>query len=146
MNDLAAYATLFVSAFTSATVLPGSSEAVLLALLGSGRGEVTTLVATAAAGNLIGSLLNWILGRFFTRFSDRRWFPVSPKKLERAQEWFGRYGIWTLLLAWVPVVGDPLTVIAGVMRVDLLRFVILVGLGKTARYIAVAASFLWFTG
>lgn len=146
MTDLAAYAGLFLSAFTSATLLPGSSEAALLALLATGRGEVVPLVLAATAGNVLGSSVNWIIGRFFSTFRDRRWFPVTAQSYDRAVAWYRRYGTWSLLLAWLPVIGDPLTVAAGALRVDWLRFLILVSLGKAGRYAFLAAAFLWWNG
>lgn len=70
----------------------------------------------ASLGNVGGSAVNWLLGRGIERFRDRRWFPAGPSALERAQRWYRRYGKWSLLASWVPVIGDPLTVIAGVLR------------------------------
>lgn len=141
MADAAALAALFLSAFTSATLLPGSSEAVLLALLAAGTASPGALVATAAAGNIIGSVVNWVLGLYIARFRDRRWFPVSPQQYARAEAWYRRWGVWSLLLSWLPVVGDPLTVVAGALRVGFWRFVILVAIGKTGRYVFIAGAF-----
>jgi len=146
LTDLAAYAGLFLSAFTSATLLPGSSEAALLALLSTGRGEATSLVIVATVGNVLGSSINWILGRFFSSFRDRRWFPVTARSYDRAVAWYRRYGAWSLLLSWLPVIGDPLTVAAGALRVDWLRFLTLVSLGKAGRYVFLAAAFHWWSG
>ncbi|HUE46312.1 MAG TPA: YqaA family protein [Aestuariivirgaceae bacterium] len=146
MTDLAAYAGLFVSAFTSATLLPGSSEAALIALLALGRGDAGLLVIVATAGNVLGSCVNWVLGRFFSSFRDRRWFPVDEQSYERAAAWFRRYGVWSLLLSWLPVIGDPLTAVAGALRVDFLRFVLLVSLGKAARYGFILAAFNVWNG
>jgi membrane protein YqaA with SNARE-associated domain len=146
LTDLAAYAGLFLSAFTSATLLPGSSEAALLALLATGRGEAISLVTVATAGNVLGSSVNWILGRFFSTIRDRRWFPVTAQSYDRAVAWYRRYGTWSLLLAWLPVIGDPLTVAAGALRVDWLRFLVLVSIGKAGRYVFLAAAFYWWNG
>jgi membrane protein YqaA with SNARE-associated domain len=146
LSDLAAYAGLFVSAFTSATLLPGSSEAALIALLALGRGDAGLLVVVATAGNVLGSCVNWVLGRFFSSFRDRRWFPVDGQSYERAAAWFRRYGVWSLLLSWLPIVGDPLTAVAGALRVDFLRFIILVSLGKAARYGFILAAFNVWNG
>ena len=128
-----AYLGLFASALLSATVVPGSSEVVLLALLVSGH-DPLALVAVATVGNVAGSVLNWWLGRAALRFQDRRWFPVGRDNLARAQAWYERWGYPSLLLAWVPGVGDAFTVAAGAMRVPLLTFLALVGLAKGARY------------
>lgn len=144
--DIAAYTALFFSAFTSATLLPGSSEAALLALLALGRGEPAALVAVATVGNVLGSLVNWVLGRFFAALRDRRWFPIDEESYRRAADWYGRYGVWSLLLSWLPVIGDPLTVAAGALRVGLLRFLVLVSIGKGGRYVFIAGVFLWWNG
>ncbi|MCD1624819.1 DedA family protein [Seohaeicola saemankumensis] len=141
MTPLAAYVALFVSAFTSATLLPGSSEVVLVGFLVTGIGDPVTLVLVAIAGNLIGSIVTWGMGRYAAEFRDKRWFPVSPDQYGKAESWYARYGKWTLLFAWVPVIGDPLTVVAGAMRARLALVIVLVGLGKAGRYIAVAGGY-----
>jgi membrane protein YqaA with SNARE-associated domain len=142
MTPLAAYLTLFVSAFTSATLLPGSSEAVLLGLLLSDIGDPVTLVGVAVTGNLLGSILSYLMGRYAISFRDRRWFPVSASQFARAEGWYARYGWWSLLFAWVPLVGDPLTVVAGAMRARIALVIVLVGLGKLGRYVFVAGGYL----
>lgn len=137
------YVGLAVSAFLAATLLPFSSEAVLAALVAAkAPGEAWALFAVALAANTAGSCVNWVLGRFLAHWQDRPWFPVSPPRLARAESWYRRWGQWSLLFAWLPVVGDPLTVAAGVLREDFTRFVLLVGVGKAARYAAV----VWLTG
>jgi membrane protein YqaA with SNARE-associated domain len=141
LADFAALTALFFSAFTSATLLPGSSEAVLLALLAAGTATPAALVATAAAGNVLGSVVNWVLGLYIARFRDRRWFPVTPAAYARAEGWYRRWGVWSLLLSWLPVVGDPLTVVAGALRVGFWRFLLLVTIGKIGRYVFIAAAF-----
>ena len=146
MADLAAYGGLFLSAFLSATLLPGSSEALLTGLLLAGRGVPWLLLAAAVTGNVLGSLVNWVCGRFLTAFRDRKWFPVTPRRYEQATGWFERYGVWSLLLAWTPVFGDPLTVIAGALRVRLLPFLLLVTIGKLARYLFVCWLALSLSG
>ncbi len=137
MADLAVYGGLFLSAFLSATLLPGSSEALLTGLVVAGRGAPWLLLAAAVTGNVLGSLVNWVCGRFLAAFRDRKWFPVSPRRYAQAAGWFQRYGVWSLLFAWAPVVGDPLTVIAGALRVGLLPFLLLVTVGKLVRYLFV---------
>ncbi len=139
------YAGLFLSAFASATLLPGSSEAALLALLAAERGDPGFLVAAATLGNVLGSLLNWGLGRFLFHLRGHPRFPVGPEVYARAAERFRRYGIWLLLLSWVPVVGDPLTLVAGVLRVRLIPFLLLVSIGKAGRYMAILAGFAWWS-
>jgi membrane protein YqaA with SNARE-associated domain len=136
--DLAVAAGLFASGLGSATFLPGQSEAVLTALLLTSKYTPWFLVAAASAGNVLGSAINWLLGRAVERFRDRKWFPVKPAALERAQGWYQRYGKWSLLLSWAPVIGDPLTLVAGVLREPLPVFLLLVGIAKTARYAVLA--------
>ena len=131
------YLGLFVSAFLAATLLPFSSEVVLAALYAANQQEAWLLWSLATVGNTLGGLLNWALGRFCLQWQDRRWFPFKADQLTRAQAWFGRYGIWTLLLAWLPIVGDPITFVAGIMRARVGLFILLVGIGKGARYAVV---------
>lgn len=133
MSDLAAYWALAFSAFTSASLLPGSSEIVLATL--SYKGYPLLLLWTVATlANTAGSVLNWWLGTQLNRFADRRWFPASPTQLEKATRWQQRYGRWAILLCWLPVVGDPLTVMAGVLRQSLTSFIPLVFIAKGTRY------------
>lgn len=146
MGSFAAFGGLFTSAFLAATVLPGSSEALLAGLLLAGREDPALLVAIATVGNVLGSVVNWVCGRFLSVYRDRRWFPVSPRRFDQAVGWFNRFGLWSLLFAWAPVVGDPLTVIAGTLRTPLLPFLVLVTLGKFARYLFVAAVAYAWTG
>jgi membrane protein YqaA with SNARE-associated domain len=134
VTDVASIALLFSSAFLSATLLPGSSEALLIALLASGNGDPAMLALVATIGNTLGAVTNWGLGRFFERFKGSRWYPISATAHARAQSWFARFGVWSLLFSWFPVIGDPLTVVAGMMRIGFWRFVILVATGKLLRY------------
>lgn len=127
------YISLFLTGFIAATLFPLSSEA-LLATYVLDNNSLLGLWLAATSGNSLGSLFNWWLGRRSLDFQDRRWFPVKPEKLTRAQSWFQRYGYYTLLLAWLPVIGDPLTLVAGVMRVNFFKFLILVVIGKGTRY------------
>nr|WP_255771965.1 YqaA family protein [Microbulbifer guangxiensis] len=133
---------MFFSAFLAATILPFYSEVILFALLREG-GDPMLLVVVATIGNTLGAVVNWYLGRYLLHFQDRRWFYFSHKQIARAQEWFQRYGFWTLLLAWMPVGGDALTLIAGIMRVRLWLFILLVGLGKGLRYLSVVYLQNW---
>ena len=129
-----AYVSLFLSAFLSATLLPGSSEAVLSALVLLEKYDPVLLLIFATTGNVLGSLFNWGCGLFLMSFQDRRWFPVSPSQIHKATVWYRKYGLWSLLLAWTPILGDPLTVAAGLMRAPILPFLILVTIGKLVRY------------
>lgn len=125
---------LFISALLSATLLPGSSEALLLYKLSESSGEAITMVMSAGAGNLLGSLLTYTMGRAGNAALHRRWLRIDEKGLACAEVWFTRWGLPSLLLAWLPVIGDPLCLFAGLLRVSLVWFVILVGAGKLARY------------
>jgi len=139
LTPLAALAGLFGIAFVAATILPAQSEAALVALLAAGDIAPWLLVLVASAGNVLGAVVNWFLGRGIERFRDRRWFPVSPRQLDRATRWYGRWGRWSLLLSWLPIGGDALTVAAGVLREPLWSFVALVTVAKAGRYIVLAA-------
>ncbi|MEX6506500.1 YqaA family protein [Jiella sp. M17.18] len=145
-DALATYGGLALSSFLAATLLPGTSEALLSALLVSGRGDPLLLVLAATAGNVAGSLFNWLCGRSLIRFLDRRWFPVSRASYDKAVRWYRRFGLWSLLFAWAPIVGDPLTVVAGTLRTPLPAFTLLVTVEKLARYAAIAGVALWWTG
>lgn len=134
---------LFSTAFLAATILPFYSEVVLFAYLQQGLNP-WTLVLVATIGNTLGGVVNWAMGLYIQRFKDRRWFYFSEKQIVRAQEWFQKYGMWTLLLAWLPIGGDALTLIGGIMRVRLIPFVLLVGAGKALRYISIVAVNGWF--
>ncbi len=140
MTLLAACSSLFVAAFLAATIVPLPSEAGLAALLAGGAAPPALLVAVATAGNVLGAVVNFVLGRLLVRLRDRPWFPIDPARLDRATHWFRRWGVWTLLLAWVPIVGDPLTMAAGALGVRWWPFLALVTIGKGARYVAVAAG------
>ena len=128
------YLLLFTSALLAATLIPAQSEAVLVGLLLNGQSAFWLLIAVATLGNTLGSVINWWLGRYLEHFQDKRWFPVKAASLARAQQWFQRYGWGVLLLSWLPIIGDPLTVVAGVMRMRLLPFVLVVAVAKGGRY------------
>lgn len=129
---------LFLSSFLAATLFPAQSELTLAGLLAAKTAPPALLVAVATVGNTLGSLVNWLLGRWAHRLSGRRWFPLKGDKLRRAEGWYHKYGRWSLLLSWAPVIGDPLTLAAGLLREPLLPFVLLVGLAKLGRYLVVA--------
>lgn len=139
MTDLVAYLGLFLAALMAATILPLQSEAALVGLLVTGAYPAWLLVVVASLGNVLGSVINWLLGRGIERFRGRRWFPVTPAALDRAQDWYRRYGKWSLLLSWAPVIGDPLTVVAGLAREPLPVFLALVTVAKAGRYAVLAA-------
>jgi len=146
MWALSGYFGLFFAAMGSATLLPMQSEAVLVGLLLTDRYATWALLAVAIVGNVLGSVLNWLLGRSIEHYQHKRWFPVSETKLEKAQRVYRRYGRWSLLLSWVPIIGDPITLIAGVMREPFWRFVLIVTLAKASRYLLLAALTLGWLG
>lgn len=142
---LALYGGLFLTALVAATLLPAQSELLLGTLLVQSGEPAWALITVATLGNSAGSAVNWWLGRYLTRFQNRRWFPFSPESLRKAEGWYHRYGRWTLLCSWMPIIGDPLTLVAGTLREPLPSFLLLVVLAKLGRYLAVAgvALALW---
>ncbi|WP_440054658.1 YqaA family protein [Pseudoalteromonas sp. T1lg65] len=136
------YFTLFLVALIAATLFPASSEVVLSAMIVEGRGEVLWLWSAATAGNVLGSCINYYLGRYLLRWQYHRFFPVKPKQLERATRAFNQFGKWSLMFAWLPVIGDALTLVAGVLRTRFDWFVLLVTIGKGMRYALVVYAAL----
>jgi membrane protein YqaA with SNARE-associated domain len=131
------YLALFFSAFVAATLAPMGSEAVLFALVRAGE-PVVWLVLVASVGNTLGSVVNYGLGRGLLRHPRvERCLRIKPEQLSRIEHWFARFGPVVLVLAWLPVVGDPLTLVAGAARVRFAVFLFWVALGKTARYAVV---------
>lgn len=132
---------LFLWSLLAATIIPLSSEVALVAAKVAQIAPAFELFLVATAGNVGGALINWVLGVFCLRFRQKRWFPFSDVQLQKAQAQFNRWGGYTLLFAWIPIIGDPLTFAAGALRYPLARFLIAVTVGKAARY----ASVLWIT-
>jgi membrane protein YqaA with SNARE-associated domain len=142
LAELSAYLSLFLVALGAATVMPVlTSEPVVVAMILSGSYEPVTVWLVASLGTTSGAAINWCLARYALHFQDRPWFPVRPEQLKRAAGWFQRYGSWSLLFSWLPVVGDPLTFAAGLLRVSFAWFLVLVASGKAARY----AVLIWLT-
>ena len=133
MEHLTEYLGLAGAAFLSATVFPFQSEVILFGMLMAEHYQVWLLVLAASLGNILGACANWLLGRLIAHFEGRRWFPVTRKQVAQAEGWYRRYGRWALLLSWVPVIGDPLTIVAGVLREPFPVFLALVFVAKTAR-------------
>lgn len=132
------YLSLFFTALIAATLFPLSSEALLVTLLYQQYSPLL-LWLVATSGNTLGSCINWYLGKECLRWQDKKWFPFRSEQLARAQQQFQRYGLISLLFAWVPVIGDPLTFFAGVMRIRFGQFLVLVAIGKALRYAFVIA-------
>ena len=135
---------LFISAFVAASVFPAQSELFLAGALVKQYAPVWAIIGAASLGNTLGSATNWLLGRCFVRYNDRPWFPINISKLSRAEAWYRKYGRWSLLLSWLPIVGDPITLVAGILREPFLSFILIVALAKTARYIGIAVITLQF--
>ena len=138
------YLSLFGISFLAATIFPAQSELVLSGMLISEPFDPWLLILTATAGNVLGSLLNWLMGRYLHGYRDRRWFPVSQAGLSRAERVFKRWGVWMLLLSWVPIIGDPLTLVSGLLRVPLKVFLPIVLVAKAGRYIAISGVIFLF--
>ena len=130
---------LALSAFLAATFLPGTTEVVLLALIAAADIEPWLLIAVASVFNVLGSGVNYAIGWYLVRFRGSRFMPVSERRLDQAQGWFRRYGVWSLLLSWVPFVGDAFPVVAGLMRANPWIAFPLIAIGKTARFVAIVA-------
>ena len=119
------YIGLFLSSFLSATILPGQSEIALTSLIILNNHSLSFLVFIASLGNILGSLFNWFIGCKLERFKKKKWFPVTDLQLKKASNWYHKYGKWTLLLSWVPFVGDPITIVAGIFRVPIIHFILI---------------------
>lgn len=128
---------MFVTAFGAATILPAQSEILFVGLQARGAVPLWSLLAVASLGNILGSVVNYLMGMGIERFRDRRWFPMTEAQLDRAQDWYRKWGVWTLLLSWAPF-GDGITVVAGILRTRWWVFLALVSVAKTARYAVLA--------
>ena len=137
MNSLEAYASLFISSLLSSTILPGYSEITLTTLILLEKYSQILLIFYASLGNILGSIINWYLGSYITKFVNKNWFPFKKKQLDKASSWYLKYGKWSLILCWVPIIGDPLTIVAGIFRVPLIIFITIVSISKVLRYIFV---------
>ena len=131
------YLSLFFISFLAATVLPFSSELTLVGLISTSNYDNLLLLVVASFGNVLGSVFNWSLGFYSRNLSTKKWFPFKETQIERSSKWFSKFGKWSLLFAWLPIVGDPLTFVAGLLRVRFLDFIILVAIGKVSRYLIV---------
>ena len=128
------YFFLFLLSFLSATIFPLSSELTLVGLLRTGNYSSFLLISTASLGNILGSVFNWSLGFYLLRYMNKKWFPFRESQINQTSNWFKKFGVWSLLFAWVPIVGDPLTFVAGILKINFLLFLILVAIGKISRY------------
>ena len=131
------YLSLLAISFLAATILPFSSELTLAGLISTSNYDNLLLLVVASFGNVLGSVFNWSLGFYSRNLSTKKWFPFKETQIERSSKWFSKFGKWSLLFAWLPIVGDPLTFVAGLLRVRFLDFIILVAIGKVSRYLIV---------
>ena len=131
------YLSLFAISFLAATILPFSSELSLATLIATSDYDNLLLLIAASFGNVLGSVVNWALGSYSRNLTTKKWFPFKETQIERSSKWFRKFGKWSLLFAWVPVLGDPLTLVAGILRVKFIDFIILVAIGKVSRYLIV---------
>ena len=131
------YLSLFIISFLAATILPFSSELTLAGLMATSSYDNSLLLIVASLGNVLGSAVNWILGFYSRNLSTKRWFPFKDEQIEKSSKWFNRFGRWSLLFTWVPIIGDPLTLAAGLLRVKFIEFLILVTIGKVSRYLVI---------
>ena len=131
------YLSLLFISFLAATILPFSSELTLAGLISTSNYDNLLLLVFASFGNVLGSVFNWSLGFYSRNLSTKKWFPFKKTQIERSSKWFSKFGKWSLLFAWLPIVGDPLTFVAGLLRVRFLDFIILVAIGKVSRYLIV---------
>ena len=131
------YLSLFLISFLAATILPLSSELMLAGLITTSNFDSLVLLIVASFGNVLGSVFNWVLGFYSRNLTIKKWFPFKDEQIERSSKWFNKFGRWSLLFAWVPIIGDPLTLAAGLLRVKFLEFLILVSIGKVSRYLLI---------
>ena len=137
MLILFSYFQLLLFSFLAATILPFSSEILLSTMYMTGSFQTLNLLVIASLGNISGSIVNWYLGKKINLYQKKKWFPVSSDRLKKSEYYFQKYGLWSLLLSWVPIIGDPVTLFAGILNVRFQIFVILVSISKISRYVFV---------
>ena len=131
------YATLFCLSFLASTLIPLGSEWLLVMMLAGGYEPLPT-VAIATLGNYLGAVVTYLIGLWGGRWLIERVLRVSPDQQQRAHDYYRRYGSYSLLFSWLPVIGDPLCLAGGMLRINFGLFSLLVASGKLARYAAVA--------
>jgi len=129
---------LFGLSFLAATIIPLGSEWLLVALIAKGL-PLPTLVCTATLGNSLGACTTYAIGLWGSALLIDRVLRLEPKEIDRAMGVYQRYGSWSLLFSWLPLIGDALCLAAGLLKLNFPRFVCLVTLGKLARYAGLAA-------
>ena len=139
------YISLFTVAFMVATIVPFGSEMYFATLLSLNNYNNLLLLIAASIGNVLGSVFNWVCGYYVNYFIKKPWFPIKQDNIAKGTKIFNKYGKWSLLLSWVPFIGDPITFVAGTLRFSLVPFLILVSIGKVGRYLVIYFSILWAT-
>ena len=137
------YLSLLTVSFMVATIVPFGSEVYFATLLSLGKYNNFLLLVSASVGNVLGSVFNWVCGYYINYFIKKSWFPIKQDKIKKGTELFNKYGKWSLLLSWVPFIGDPITFVAGTLRFSFIPFIILVSIGKIGRYLVIYVSILW---
>jgi len=135
------YVGLFIAAFLAASILPFGSELVLSALLFTDLSPIL-LVVCATVGNVLGSIVNYALGYYLKAHRVKRYLKISEERYSKLERFYEKYGLWTLLLSWVPIIGDPITVLAGLLRLNIVWFVVLVSISKLLRYVVLTLGVL----
>ena len=131
------YLSLFALSFFVATIIPFGSEAYLASLIILNKYNILLLLFSASLGNILGSVFNWVCGYYSVYFIKKKWFPINQTKIDKASSFFSKYGKWSLLLSWVPFIGDPITFVAGSLRYSFFPFLLLVSIGKIGRYVCI---------
>ena len=126
-----------------ATIIPFGSEAYFITLLSLEKYNHFILFVVASVGNVLGSLFNWICGFYINFFIKKSWFPINNKIINRGNKLFTKYGKWSLLISWFPLIGDPITFAAGTLRYPIIPFLVLVSIGKVGRYLVIYLSIIW---
>ena len=136
-KNILIYLSLFIISFLAATILPLSSELTLAGIISTSNYDNLFLLIVASLGNILGSVVNWALGFYSRNLTTKKWFPFKEIQIEKSSKWFNKFGKWSLLFSWVPIIGDPLTLAAGLLRVKFIEFLILVSIGKVSRYLVI---------
>ena len=125
-----------------ATIIPFGSEAYFITLLSLDKYNHFILFVVASVGNVLGSIFNWICGFYINFFIKKSWFPINNKIIDRGNKLFTKYGKWSLLISWFPLIGDPITFAAGTLRYPIIPFLVLVSIGKVGRYLIIYLSII----
>ena len=126
-----------------ATIIPFGSEVYFITLLSLEKYNHFILFLVVSVGNVLGSLFNWVCGFYINFFIKKSWFPINNKIIDRGNKLFIKYGKWSLLISWFPLIGDPITFAAGTLRYPIIPFLVLVSIAKVGRYLIIYLSIMW---